>query len=556
MAVPPLFAGDGDRLSTIYSSPLSFVLLVLLLLVIRRRAVQIARPSPFYGLAPPSLLGRVPHVLCCLLLSGYAIAAIACDATLLDQDVLPSSGTDPASIASAQSSTQTLYSACLACEAVMWALCATLVLAEQRHGKHSSRSLRVWWLVCLAVSIAKVVSEIVRLVYELSQHTHHTLADHGWTVVRIATLVPTFYLALIAILAPDTPTDEDDAEPYSSTIGAPGGINAMAQEPLLVSTPSSIEHKTPPRSVELTASFASKATFSYMTPLLSLGKNRALEHSDLFDLAYEDSTAYNAKLLQDSLDKGGSFIRCLHRVYGPYFWLTGSMQLINTTCTFANPVRTPLCAHTRAPRPRTPRPPHRWPTATERSSLAPARPPQILLNEIVSWINAPEGEKPYSTAVAITLATGMFVANTIKSLVLGQYFWRGFRLGLRCRASIGQVVYAKALSLAHDGRQEFGVGGVCKSAQNGRGGTARRRRTHVRAARSTPRRPMPTHLSPMCVRVSRSCQLSSPTARSTRRRLPIPLHTCTCYGKGPSSWRWPHTCCTTTLAGRASLPSV
>ena len=89
----------------------------------------------------------------------------------------------------------------------------------------------------------------------------------------------------------------------------------------------------------------------------------------------------------------------------------------------------------------------------------------MLLNELVSWINAKEEEKPFSTSVAITLACCMFLANTIKSFVLGQYFWRGFRLGLRCRAAIGQVVYAKALSLAHDGRQEFGVGAIVSYCQ-------------------------------------------------------------------------------------------
>ena len=341
MGLPPLLAGDHNRISTLYTSPLSFILLALLLLVIRRRASQLSKKSPFYGLAPPSLLGRVPHVLCCLLLSAYAIASIACDATLTDQDILPYNASDTAAATvQARSTTQTFYTTCLACEAVMWALCATLVLAEQRHGKHSSRSLRVWWLVCLAVGIVKFVAELVRLVYYLKNDEQ--IEEHGWTVVRMATLGPTLLLGLIAMLSPDTPSEEDDGEPYSAAIGAPGGINAIssrtAQEPLLSTQASGID-KSPPRSAELTASFASKLTFSYMSSLLSLGKRRALEHNDLFDLPMDDSTAYNAKMLQDSLDQGGSFIRCLHRVYGPYFWTTGSMQLINTTCTFANPVR-------------------------------------------------------------------------------------------------------------------------------------------------------------------------------------------------------------------------
>ena len=59
----------------------------------------------------------------------------------------------------------------------------------------------------------------------------------------------------------------------------------------------------------------------------------------------------------------------------------------------------------------------------------------------------------------------MLVANTIKSLTLGQYFWRGFRCGLRSRTAISQVVYAKALALSHEGRQEFGIGAMVSYMQ-------------------------------------------------------------------------------------------
>ena len=250
--------------------------------------------------------------------------------------------------------------------------------------------------------------------------------QHGWIIVRIASFLPSLYLALIAVLAPDTPCDEDD-EPYSGAVGS-GAINVStrtSEQPLLAAQPST--DKSPPRSAEMTASFASKLTFSYMTPLLSEGRRRALEHNDLFDLLQGDASHTNEHALARSLAKGGSFIRCWHRTYGSYFWATGALQIINTTCTCTNP---------------------------------------LLLQWIVTWINEPDHDKkPFSTSVAVMLACSYLIVNSIKSLVLGQYFWRGFRLGLRSRAAIGQVVYAKALSLAHEGRQEFGVGAIVSYMQ-------------------------------------------------------------------------------------------
>ena len=41
------------------------------------------------------------------------------------------------------------------------------------------------------------------------------------------------------------------------------------------------------------------------------------------------------------------------------------------------------------------------------------------------------------------LAGAMLAAATLESLAMGQYFFRGFRLGLRVRAAIAQLVFEK-----------------------------------------------------------------------------------------------------------------
>ena len=181
-----------------------------------------------------------------------------------------------------------------------------------------------------------------------------------------------------------------------------------------------------PFTAEKAASFASKLTFMYISPLLTLGRRRALEHSDLYELLESDSSLTCETALQNSLDQGGDFLRCWHRSFGPYFWMTGCLQMINTSCTFAIP---------------------------------------ILLNTLVAWVDETNPSLKFSNASAILCALAMFFTNSVKSLVMGQYFWRGFRLGLRTRNAVGQVVYAKALALAHEGRQEFGVGAIVSFMQ-------------------------------------------------------------------------------------------
>jgi hypothetical protein len=59
----------------------------------------------------------------------------------------------------------------------------------------------------------------------------------------------------------------------------------------------------------------------------------------------------------------------------------------------------------------------------------------------------------------------MFLANSIKSLALGQYFFRGFRLGLRSKCATGQMVFEKALALAHEERAAFGTGAIVSFMQ-------------------------------------------------------------------------------------------
>ena len=86
----------------------------------------------------------------------------------------------------------------------------------------------------------------------------------------------------------------------------------------------------------------------------------------------------------------------------------------------------------------------------------------IIINTIVDFI---DGRNSLSPSAAILCGLAMFAANSVKSIANNQYFFRGFRLGLRTRVAVGQHVFGKALSLVHEQRNEFGVGAVVSYMQ-------------------------------------------------------------------------------------------
>jgi hypothetical protein len=177
------------------------------------------------------------------------------------------------------------------CATLMWALCAGLVLAEQRHQKHTCRLLRLWWILNLVVASAFVGFELVELVP--LPESEWGQGPGRWTLVRACGFIPAFLLGMIGCFEADTshgpPAYLSSSAP--SNYAAPlllgstqGGATMPAEEPAV------------PLSAEAHASFFSQLTFSYMSELLALGRGRALEHSDLFGLDDEDASAANEKL--------------------------------------------------------------------------------------------------------------------------------------------------------------------------------------------------------------------------------------------------------------------
>eukprot|EP00965_Chrysotila_dentata_P115723 3824470-Pleurochrysis_carterae.AAC.2 len=63
----------------------------------------------------------------------------------------------------------------------------------------------------------------------------------------------------------------------------------------------------------------------------------------------------------------------------------------------------------------------------------------MLIRVVVSYIEDKQPGASLSDVQAYLVTASMFGVACVQSLALGQYFWRGFRLGLRLRVAIGQA---------------------------------------------------------------------------------------------------------------------
>ncbi len=290
---------------------------------------------------------------------------------------------------------------------VVWALAAALVATELRNRRASGRALRLW----LLLNLLRAILIAHRDVKAITRHT----GPAAYEIAQLAGLLPSLFCGVIAAFQPDTPS----ARAYADDAPVSRAATDQSDAPCA-------QRK---RNTEASASFASRLTFSWLSPLLVTGSRRALEHADLYELQLFDSTRTNARTLalawQRQMASGGkSLFVALRQGFGLYFVMTGLCKLANDLMVFV----TPMC-----------------------------------INIIVEYIDT--NEAGYSQGGILLVVLGMVLSQAVQSLALGQYFWRGFRLGLHVRTAVGQVVYTKSLALTSEQRGRFGVGAIVSYMQ-------------------------------------------------------------------------------------------
>ena len=182
-------------------------------------------------------------------------------------------------------------------------------------------------------------------------------------------------------------------------------------------------------SPEATASLWSRLFFLWLSPMLATGASRTLKHEDLFDLLPNDTALHNANKLATEWAAvrrrgGSSYLRAAHAAYGAAFWRAGVLKLINDVAIFASP----------------------W-----------------LIYRITDY--CADNTLGTSTALAYAYAVCMFVALVVLSVAMGQYFMRGFRLGLNFQVGVAAEVFSKALVLTYEEQQRFGIGAIVSYMQ-------------------------------------------------------------------------------------------
>ena len=292
--------------------------------------------------------------------------------------------------------------------AAMWGSCIAITLLEIRSWRYLGRSLRLWFLLAFLVQLARLW-HVAAPPAKLS-----TPADY----VDCAGTVPALVLALVAFFTADTP--------QSNEVLAKSGTGSadVAHE-----AEGDAATTRRPFNTEATASFATKLTFGWLSPLLAKGASRPLEHKDLFELQTRDSGEYNARKLslawerRHKTGRTATMLRAWHDAFGLRFWCIGLIQVLAVLLQYTAP---------------------------------------IFVNRITAYVS---GELEMSRFDAYACCVGIALASLLQSLANNQYNFQSARLCRNVWVAIGQSVYEKALTLDYEQRERFGLGKIVSYMQ-------------------------------------------------------------------------------------------
>jgi len=161
------------------------------------------------------------------------------------------------------------------------------------------------------------------------------------------------------------------------------------------------------------AGLFSRFTFGWLNPLLFLGFKRPLNSEDLYELPGDCRSASIARGFEPTWDQekralSPSLPRALRRTFARTFLACGVYKGIQDLLLFAGPV---------------------------------------LLQEIIKFISNPAADVSWGFFLVFLL----FATSCIQSLSLHQYFYVGFKTGMRARAALVNVIYRKAFLLSTKG---------------------------------------------------------------------------------------------------------
>ena len=297
-------------------------------------------------------------------------------------------------------------------QSLQWILIFVSMLMEESRDLVRGVELKVFWMLMSFVLLIRVrVASLILFLDGLSDTDSHSVVD-------IIYFLATFALTIAGLL---------EVPPSARTVGSEGAQYGMFEDN---QGDGAVKTKTKDHEAwqgERTASWMSRIVFSWLTPLLMLGWKRQVNDDDLCPLLPEDSMAscsrsllhaWQVELAKKALNpKRAALFRSLYAVYWPTLIMGAFFKIINDLVVFIGP---------------------------------------MLLQQLIRFVE--QGGESRSMLDGVFIALGMFLAKTVESMALNQYFHVGYRLGSQVRAAVTALVYRKAFLLSAKGRQDFKVG--------------------------------------------------------------------------------------------------
>mmetsp|Transcript_133973 Transcript_133973/g.232584 ORF Transcript_133973/g.232584 Transcript_133973/m.232584 type:complete len:1411 (-) Transcript_133973:84-4316(-) len=162
------------------------------------------------------------------------------------------------------------------------------------------------------------------------------------------------------------------------------------------------------------AGLISRLTFWWVQPFIRRGATgESLTNDDLWPVTRVDDADHVCKLYDDAYEKlrkekgaNPTVIRALWETFGTHFMVSGLLKLINDILVFANPV---------------------------------------LMQQLLKYISNQERD----LATGLTIAAAFFIANSIQSIAMNQYWHRTQRLGIWLRATQILKLFQKCMDTSN-----------------------------------------------------------------------------------------------------------
>ena len=171
----------------------------------------------------------------------------------------------------------------------------------------------------------------------------------------------------------------------------------------------------------------SMLTFGWMTPLMKFGYKNFLTADDLWNLRRRDTTKVTGDMLQEAWDlelekKKPSLWIALARAFGGPYLRGACIKTISDSLAFVQPQ---------------------------------------LLRLLITFVDSyRRGNEPQPAIRGVSIALAMFATSVCQTAALHQYFQRAFETGMRVKASLTAMIYAKSLKLSNESRATKSTGDI------------------------------------------------------------------------------------------------